>query len=470
MHKTAILRWSLTATLVVVFLLTGSRPDAQTVLNFEDIAAGTTITTQFAARGVLFPKAFLESDQNAHSGTRVVRAIIPGEEPFDVKPLVINFTSAQARVKLFAGSQFAALNGTLTAFDSGGNMVATDGPRLVPQNTFSTSFQVTTASPTISRVEFQLEGSSFASIDDLEFEGQPTPTAPTQPPVVQLSQPVNGINVDIPGDLPRLDIAGSVTGDGLLPQVTVTVSYMRPPESAALPPLTLVLDLTGTGPTRQFTLPGGITPLPLGPIIVTATAENIGALKGTATSTLTNLPLAVRNRFGTDGGNATYAGPSAAAAAARSPLEAMSLANGCRCAAHSTRQDGLAAPRMKKGTRRSGAPVRSRLSVGASTRDCPEPRPQPPFMCRPCSWMPSTNAEAMRVSACRWPIPQIHQGRCGLGCFSDSHAGLPSTGCPCCRQRWRFAERLPSCGCSDRREPGSTTPAASSRERSAGTT
>ncbi len=294
--------------IAIALLPAAADVNAQTVLDFEDptIPTGTMVGGLYGPRGVIFPSAYVETDTAAHSGTRVLRAVKTGAEAFTVAPLIVRFTSLQARVKLFAGSQLASLNGTLTAFDALGNIIATDGPRLVPQNTFTTAFQVTASTASIDRVEFQLEGTSFASIDDLEFEGTPPPPPPTQAPVVQITQPPNGINVDIPGDLPRLDIAGTVTGEGLLPQLTVTIAYKRPPESATLPPLTLVLDLIGTGTTRQFTLPGGMTPLPLGPITVTATAENTGALKGSATSTLTNLPRAVRDRFGTDGGAAMY--------------------------------------------------------------------------------------------------------------------------------------------------------------------
>jgi hypothetical protein len=296
------------AAAAIALLAAGAAVNAQTVLDFEDadIPTATEINAQYGSRGVLFHNAHLEADAAAHSGARVLRAVKTGDEAFTAKPLVITFASLQTRVKLFAGSQFSSLNGTLTAFDGLGNAVDTDGPRLVAANVFTTPFEVTTATASIDRVEFQLENSSYASIDDLEFEGLPPPPPPTQGPVVQLTQPVDGIEVDIPGDLPRLDIAGTVTGEGLLPQVTVTVAYKRPPESASLPPLTLVLDLTGTGTTRQFTLAGGMTPLPLGPITVTATAENVVAARGTDTSTLTNLPLAVTNRFGTDGGAATY--------------------------------------------------------------------------------------------------------------------------------------------------------------------
>jgi hypothetical protein len=306
MRVKIITRW-LRVVVTIIFLSAGVDAFAQTMLDFEDLPTGTTIGTQYASPlrgGVIFEGAYLDTDAAAHSGTHVIREIKPGVEVFAIIPLVIRFTSPQARVKLFAGSQFDSQNGTLKAFDPAGNIVASDGPRLVQQNTFTAAFEVATSTPSIVRVEFQLENSAFASIDDLEFQGDPAPPLPTEAPVVQITQPVDGINVDIPGDIPRLEIAGTVTGDGLPSYVTVTVGFKRPPESANLPPLTLVLELTGTGTTRQFALPGGMTPLALGPVVVTATAENIAALKGTATSTITNFPQVDRDRFSTEGGAA----------------------------------------------------------------------------------------------------------------------------------------------------------------------
>ena len=297
---------SASAILALILFSAGIGAEAQTTLDFEDLASGTTVTNQYAARGVLLDRNYVETDAAAHSGTRVLREIIPGSEIFVIVPLVIQFTSPQARVKLFAGSQFDSENGTLKAFDSSGNVVAADGPRMVPQNTFTTSFEVNSPTPNIVRVEFQLENSSFSSIDDLEFQGDPAPPLPTDPPVVQLTQPLDGINVDIPGDLSRLDIAGNVSGDGLPQNVTVTVGYKRPPESANLPPLNLTLELTGTGTTRQFSLAGGLASVPLGPVVITATAENIAALKGSATSTITNFPQAIRDRFIVEGGSAVF--------------------------------------------------------------------------------------------------------------------------------------------------------------------
>jgi hypothetical protein len=185
---------------------------APTVLDFEDVAPGTTITTQYGSRGALFLQAYLDTDVAAHSGSHVLRSVPPTAEIFTPQPFVINFTSAQARVKFWAGSQFASLNGTLTAFDAGSNVVATDGPRLVPQNTFTTAFEVLVQTASIVRVEFQLEGTAFESIDDLEFEGEPPPPPPNQPPVVQITSPANGADLDVA----TIDITGTATGEGLV--------------------------------------------------------------------------------------------------------------------------------------------------------------------------------------------------------------------------------------------------------------
>jgi hypothetical protein len=98
-----------------------------------------------------------------------------------------------------------------------------------------------------------------------------------------------------------LDIAGTVTGESLLANVKVTVAHRLPPESTASP-MRLDLALTGAGATRQFSFPG-LSVLPLGPITITAKAENIGGLEGSASSTVTNLPAAIR-AFQREGGQA----------------------------------------------------------------------------------------------------------------------------------------------------------------------
>ena len=272
-----------------------------TVLDFEDedIATGTTITAEYGLRGVLFQNAYLDTDSAAHSPTRVLRTFSPSSEVFVPIPLRFSFTSVQAHVKLFAGVSFAPITATLMAFDANGGVVGQDGPRVISVNAFTTVFEVTTTTAVITRLELQPETTTNLAMDDLEFEGEPPAPPPLEPPVVEILSPVNGSERDVD----TLDIAGIVTGEGLLSPVTVTVAYRLPPESTA-PPITLALDLTGSGTTRSFSLPGGFGGVPMGPITITASAENFGGLTGTATSTVTNFPVAIKNRFNDEGGTA----------------------------------------------------------------------------------------------------------------------------------------------------------------------
>jgi hypothetical protein len=287
-----------------VVLAAGGTMAAQTILDFEDITAPAKITVQYAPRGVISPGGFLRTDPAARSGTRVLQSGNPSDGEFDPGPMVLTFTSPQSRVRLFADSMGSVANHVLKAFDANNNLVAQDGPKPVAADVFTTMFEVTVPTASITRIEFLLmDGGGFELIDDFEFEGEPPTPTPTEPPVVQLIKPLNGLELDIPDDIPIMEIEGTVTGDGLVSPVNVTVANLQPPESTA-PPLNVALALTGTGATRQFALAGGIALLPLGPITVTATAENTGAFRGTATSTFNNFPLAIRNRFITEGGAA----------------------------------------------------------------------------------------------------------------------------------------------------------------------
>lgn len=271
-----------------------------TLIDFEDLTPGTMVTAQYGPRGVLFSNNFLAADPAAHSGTHVLRTVAPTAEVFEPVPLVMTFTSLQSRVKLFAQSYDGALNGTLTAYDGAGNMVAQDGPRLVAANAFTTAFEVIdqAASPRIARAELRVENGIHFAIDDLELEGAPVVTPPS-PPVVHITAPFDGAQLDTSS----IDITGTVSGEGLLSSVKLTVTYGRPPESTA-PAFTSDLALVGAGTTRQFSLAGFTAPL--GPIVFAITAENSGAMTGTASVTVTNLPSAIRNRFAADGGAAAF--------------------------------------------------------------------------------------------------------------------------------------------------------------------
>ncbi|HNO77984.1 MAG TPA: hypothetical protein PKN33_07970 [Phycisphaerae bacterium] len=283
--------WLLSATFVIMTMASTALADP-TLIDFEDITAPATITTQYNAKGVIFGGHFLRTDATAHSGTQALQSVNPSDFEFDPGPLTMTFTSPQTLVRLFAGVPVTPVNGTMFAYDVNDMIVAQDGPKVVAGATFDTAFEVTVATPTIMKVELLFEGTNFEEIDDLEFEGEPPAPPPLLAPVIVITTPEDGVDLDVD----TLEIAGTVSGEGLLSPVRMTLDYRLPPESSA-PPFTSALSLTGTGTERQFSLPGGFGGLPMGPITLTVEAENTGGLKGTATATFNNLPTAIRDRI-----------------------------------------------------------------------------------------------------------------------------------------------------------------------------
>lgn len=171
---------------------------AATLVDFENLPAGTTVTTQYAAQGVVFGSAYLATDPNARSGTRVLRTVSPTAEVFTPIPLRMTFSQPQARVKLYATSPGVARNGTLTAFDAAGAVIATDGPKLVAADRFTTMFEVTAKQAGIARAELQLESASHYAIDDLEFDSSVAP--PVR--VIETRQPSARENAAVIGRFP----------------------------------------------------------------------------------------------------------------------------------------------------------------------------------------------------------------------------------------------------------------------------
>ena len=292
---------------------------APTLLTFDDLPAGTNVTNQFGTRGVVFQAGFIGTDFGARSGTRALRSVPPNAEVFQPIPIVMFFTSPQARVSLFAMSPGTARKGILQAFDSNGGLVDKDEEDEVAANAFTTKLEVKSNQPRIVRAVFQLEGASHYAIDDLEFDGTAA-QPPPPPPQVAITAPTNDTQVDFGSG--AMVIAGTVSGEGLLTSVTATIEFGRPPEQQNAPVFTSTLPLSGTGTTRQFTLPGGFNGVPLGPIKVTIVAENFAGAKGTATSTITNLPAAIRQRAATEG------------AAALGPFRFGVVSTGCRTAVY----------------------------------------------------------------------------------------------------------------------------------------
>jgi len=294
--------WIRAAATIALMWLAGSALAAPTVLDFEDLEAGTTVNAQYGPRGVIFLGHYLDADPAAHSGSKVLRTASLSQEIFTPIPLAMSFTSPQARVKLFAACSNIELNGTLTAYDASDNVVASDGPKLVAAGAFTAMFEVTDpdSTPSIARAELRLENGIYFAIDDLEFEGEPPAPPPPTPPVVTITSPADGAEADIE----TMDIIGTVTGEGLLSIAKLTVTYKRPPEETTVP-FTSSLSLTGTGTTRQFSLLR-FTGVPMGPITVTVEAENFAALKGSATVMFTNLPVPIQRRLDEVGGEGAF--------------------------------------------------------------------------------------------------------------------------------------------------------------------
>ena len=275
----------------------------QTTINFEDLSVGTIVTTQYASKGVVFSLGgftggYLFEDAHAHSGTHVLRAGGPGTE-FPVGALTIQFTSGQRSAKFFASGPGAdgPFQGTAQAFDAAGTVIATDGPKTVQPNDYTTSFNLTSTLPEIVKVVFSVDGFVFQTIDDLTFAGAAV-VLPKVPPVVKITSPANGALLTSQ----NLALAGTVTGKSIFLNPWVTIQTPQPPGSTGLP-FTFDVPLSGAGETRTFSWSGGVG---LGSQTVTVVAANVAGLKGQASASFDYLPAAITTRFQQAGGSATF--------------------------------------------------------------------------------------------------------------------------------------------------------------------
>jgi hypothetical protein len=267
-----------------VFPASGARA---ATIDFEDLPPNTTVTTQYGGLGVIFPRgariwpqevgctAIFPMCRDARSGQQSLISTDFGVE-FDPLPHVIAFTSPQRTVSFFGSCVFAPGDGTVTAFDEQGNVVATDGPKPVPC-TFETFFSVTDPAASIRRVEFFLPVSGFELIDDLTFEGAPPPSI-APPPVVQITAPTGG-TVDLVTGM--VQITGTVSGPSLFGAV-LRVMETRPPGSTA-PPIVVPLTLVPTGVPDVFSFTATLGPgIPMGRTIILVEATNLSGEVGTA--------------------------------------------------------------------------------------------------------------------------------------------------------------------------------------------
>ncbi|MFC7561559.1 LGFP repeat-containing protein [Paenibacillus farraposensis] len=177
-------------------------------------------------------------------------------------------------------------------------IIAQDGPKLVQPHAFTTAFEVNTPSSLIMRVEFEIGSQEIEVIDNLEFEGEPPGPLPTNPPVVRITSPATDAQLEVT----PIILTGEVSGEGLLPTATLKLTYRVPPDSTA-PPITTLLQLSGSGSTRSFLVPMGLF---LGPQEISIEAQNTAGLTGTSTVHFTYLPQKIRSRYASEGGLGTF--------------------------------------------------------------------------------------------------------------------------------------------------------------------
>lgn len=274
-----------------------------TRVNFDNLPAGTSVTTQYAAQGVLFNGEHIVLAQGTSSGTNVLRADDSTSEFDRTTSISMRFTSALARIRFRAGVVSGnARTATLQAFDAHDNLLIGDGPRNVTQNQFITVFSLSVANPAIVRAVLFMDDDG-AAIDDLGLDGEPPAPLPATPPTIQLTSPTSNlvIGADL-GFTAPVHISGRINGTGLMPTVRLSIHGPGPPDSQAPDPV-VELPLAGSGNNWTFSADPEVT---LGPNTFTLTATNIAGLTATAQVSVTYLPNAIRLRFEHDGGTGVY--------------------------------------------------------------------------------------------------------------------------------------------------------------------
>lgn len=270
-----------------------------TVIDFENLAAGTAVTTQYAGQAVLMNGLPTVITWGSTQPLPHVLSSTVAPIELDTDPLAITLTSAQARVKLFAGigSGCGPVTGTLTGYNAAGGVVAADGPRSVATGALTTSFEVKNpTAATITKVTLEYFNCYGAPkiIDNLELEGQPPPPLPTTAPTVRITAPANRTELTAS----PVQVQGTVTGDQVVSGELI-VNRLVPPGSNRLTQLHYPMSLFGSGTSRTFSQSQD---LGAGSLWITASATNTAGLKGLATILVDNLTVPMRVQLGENGG------------------------------------------------------------------------------------------------------------------------------------------------------------------------
>ena len=253
---------------------------AETLFTFEDVAAGATVSTQYAARGVTFgpspPNVVRQQTASrpvveVQSGTRigrVSRACFTAECVGTAETWA-QLAAGQARASVAVGAFGTAENTiSLTGFDAAGNQVQTASATVTGGTGFRTVLSL--SAPTASIRFLRVRGSTIGpvGIDNLRLDDAPATGAElsistsAEPVVVRPGQTVN-----VPVRLTRRNSSGTirVAGAGGFPPET----RLGPAEHTLATPsalasfATLNLPLTATPRAGLATSTATITATPL---------------------------------------------------------------------------------------------------------------------------------------------------------------------------------------------------------------
>ena len=290
--------------LALLFPIATSVAVGQTLVNFDDITPGTSLTHQLAAKGVHFDGSTVFDIDVAHSPHNALFSVPPNVEAFNFPgPMVITFDTDQSDVRMFAGTiNSVPVSATLTAFNAAGTAVAHNGPITLPANAISTLMEVKLAQPGIRRVEllYSPDGLGNEVIDDLQFTGVPVTGTPPPAPTVHITSPTATLQIATP----TFTVKGTVVGQSVDPHAVMTVHVPRPSGSSTIANSTYPITLTHTtGNNYTFSQ---VVQLGIGPQTITMDVQNTGGVHGIGKVIADAFPANIRARFNNDGGATTY--------------------------------------------------------------------------------------------------------------------------------------------------------------------
>jgi hypothetical protein len=260
------------------------RAAGDTVIGFEDLAPGTTVTTQYAGKGITFdqnaqgaPDAIgtlvIESvgSSGAHSGAQVGN-IRTGVNEFPSGNVWGHFSVPREHVSLYVGQDVAqSTRFTLEAFDVAGQAIPGLSTTATVPASQSTQTQLSVSAPSAEIYSFHVSANSNVGVvDDVSFDSASTPP----PPDFGLSASgTNGVVALRAGETAKttLGLARNVTSTGRiglsvagLPSgVTATVDP-NPSTKPGPQPVTVAFTAAADAPAESD-VPVTVTAQPLDP-------------------------------------------------------------------------------------------------------------------------------------------------------------------------------------------------------------